>query len=367
MALPSPPSFVRADEDLAVHTTIGLGGKARLYAQCETRDQVVTALAFARTAGIPTHILSGGSNTIFADEGFDGLVIAIGLKGVMWELEGREARVTVRAGEWWDHLVADAIQRGCGGIECLSGIPGSVGATPIQNVGAYGQEVGESITTVRAVDRQTLKTVQFTGDECGFTYRNSRFKGDDRDAFVIIDVTFQLRAGGTADLRYGDLANALSANIPVSQLRPGQEVLTAVRGAVLNLRRSKSMVIDPADPDSRSVGSFFMNPQLTQQEFGTLVDVWKKIGDGSRVAGYAFPGGMKVPAGWLVEHAGFEKGFTRNGVGISRSHALALVNRGGTTNALIDLAEEIRRRVREKFGIRLEYEPVVVPRGAGPQ
>jgi UDP-N-acetylmuramate dehydrogenase len=136
---------------------------------------------------------------------------------------------------------------------------------------------------------------------------------------------------------------------------------------VLNLRRSKSMVIDPADPDSRSVGSFFMNPQLTQQEFGTLVDVWKKIGDGSRVAGYAFPGGMKVPAGWLVEHAGFEKGFTRNGVGISRSHALALVNRGGTTNALIDLAEEIRRRVREKFGIRLEYEPVVVPRGAGPQ
>jgi UDP-N-acetylmuramate dehydrogenase len=174
-------------------------------------------------------------------------------------------------------------------------------------------------------------------------------------------VSFVLRAGGTADLRYGDLARSLSTNMPVAELRPGQEVLTAVRGAVLQLRQSKSMVIDPDDPDSRSVGSFFMNPQLTAAEFDRLTEVWRQIGDGSAVAGYPFPKGVKVPAGWLVERAGFAKGFTRDGAGISANHALALVNRGGTTRALLALADDIRSTVLTKFGVRLEPEPVIVP------
>jgi len=366
MALPTPPSFVRTDEDLAQHTTIGLGGKARYYAPCDTRDQLITALAFAKSAGLPVHVLSGGSNTVFADEGFDGLVVEVRLRGVTWELEGREARATARAGETWDHLVADAIQRGCGGIECLSGIPGCVGAAPIQNIGAYGQEVGETITGLRALDRHTLKTVQIAGDECGFSYRNSRFKGADRNAFIVLEVSFVLRAGGTADLRYGEIARSLSNDLPVAELRPGQEVLSAVRGAVLKLRQSKSMVIDPDDPDSRSVGSFFMNPHLTQSQFDTLSGIWKGMGDGTPVAGYPFPGGVKVPAGWLIEHAGFRKGYTREGVGISSKHALALVNRGGTTRALLSLSDEIRSTVFSKFGVGLEPEPVIVDPGGSP-
>ncbi len=342
MAKPSP--ILREHIPLAPLTTLGLGGPARYLAECTSLDQMRTCLTWAVAEGLPVQVLGGGSNVLFADAGYSGLVLKVALSG----LEFNGATAEVAAGEDWDGFVQCCVKRGLAGVECLSGIPGSVGATPIQNVGAYGQEVKDTIVEVRVLDRQTLEEIAFAPAECGFAYRQSRFKGADRDLFIVTSVTYRLDASGQPQIRYPELRRHLNDARPT---------LATVRDAVLALRRGKSMVIDRQDPNSRSVGSFFLNPVIDAEAFAALKDRYPSVPH--------FPdsAGVKVPAAWLVEQAGFHKGLQRGGVGISQRHALALVNRSGTTREVLALAGEIREGVQQAFGIRLEREPVLVAEG----
>jgi UDP-N-acetylmuramate dehydrogenase len=317
--------------ELAALTTLRLGGPAASYEEVETEDELVEA---AKTAAL---IIAGGSNVVVADAGVDGPVVRIATRGV--ERDG--TRLTVAAGEDWDALVADCVERGLQGFECLSGIPGSVGATPIQNVGAYGQEVAETVESVKVLDRQTGRVEEMSAHECGFAYRTSVFKYHDRR--VVLSVTFDLNESTrSGPLRYGELARTL--DIPPGGTAP----LEDVRDAVLRLRSNKGMVIDPSDPDSVSAGSFFTNPILEKAPDGA--PIWPEP-----------DGRVKTSAAWLIEQAGFHKGYGNGRVGISTKHTLALVNRGGATTAeLMALAHEIAAGVQERFGIALHPEPVLV-------
>ncbi len=352
------PSFSpESNVPLASLTTIGLGGPAEAVASCSRVAQIRDAFAFARERSLPVQILGGGSNIIFSDEGFPGLVIRIGLRGIT-VFEGHPCEVTVGAGEVWDDVVAFCIDYNLGGVECLSGIPGLAGATPIQNVGAYGQEVSNTILRVSALDRTTLEPVEFPATACWFGYRKSRFKLEDAGRYVITAVTFGLHKNAVPVVRYPELQRALEAD--ETTLQAGRPGLLAVRQAVLALRRKKSMVLDPDDPNTRSVGSFFVNPVVTSEAFAALQQRWAAVGNADAVPSYPSGSGIKVPAAWLVEHAGFPRGFRRGGVGISDNHALALVNYGGTASELLRLAEDIQRAVHERFGVALEPEPVIV-------
>jgi UDP-N-acetylmuramate dehydrogenase len=317
--------------ELAELTTLRLGGPADSYAEVYEEAELTEQ---ARDAAL---IMAGGSNVVIADEGVRGKVVRIVTRGV--ERDG--TRLTVAAGEDWDALVADCVANGLQGVECLSGIPGSVGATPIQNVGAYGQEVAETVASVRVFDRATNAVHDMTRDECGFVYRGSVFKYHDRR--VVLSVTFELRAGTrSGPLRYAELARAL--DIPIGGTAP----LADVREAVLRLRRGKGMVIDPVDPDSVSAGSFFTNPILDAVPEGA--PAWPEP-----------DGRIKTSAAWLIEQAGFHRGYGTGRAGISTKHTLALVNRGGATTAeLMALAREIAAGVEHRFGIALHPEPVLV-------
>jgi len=332
---------IEADVPLAPLTTLGIGGPARRLATLESLPDIVDALK------TDEHllVLGGGSNLVVGDAGWDGLVARIALPGVA--IDGDI--VTVGAGIVWDELVAQMVDEGFAGLECMSGIPGLVGATPMQNVGAYGQEVADTIRLVRAVDRQTRAQVEFRPDECDFGYRTSRFKGSDR--WIITEVTFELARRATAlPIRYPELAKALGgSDVPLAE----------VRKTVIELRRGKGMVLDPADPESRSAGSFFMNPIV---DAAALAALEAKVGPG--MPRFPAPDGKtKLSAGWLIERAGFAKGYTVGRVGISRKHALALVNRGGATAAeLLALAGEIQDGVRQRLGVELVPEPVIVGR-----
>ena len=339
------------DAALAPLTTIGLGGRARWLARCTNYGELRDSLAFASREGLPVQVFSGGSNIIFADDGFDGVVVNVALRGIREEDSADGVRLSAGAGELWDGIVGHAVENGWGGIECLSGIPGSTGGTPVQNAGAYGQEVAETLTSVRALDRRTLTEKEFSRDECGFGYRESRFKRDDADRFIITEVRFLLRKNMKPEIRYAELKRVIDA-------RGGDLSLRAVRDAVIGLRRKKSMVVDPADGNSRSVGSFFTNPVVTQEFFELRMK-------GIPVPTYPAPGGIKISAAWLVEHAGFPRGLTRKGAGISDNHALAIVNRGGTTSDVLALASEIEKGVEMKFGVQLRREAVVVSHAPG--
>jgi UDP-N-acetylmuramate dehydrogenase len=298
-------------------------------------------------------LLGGGSNVIFPDEGFEGIVIAIDIRGYRFHEIADGIVLDAAAGEEWDPLVSEAVARGLAGIECLSGIPGLVGATPMQNVGAYGQEVAGTIMSVDAIDLHSMQEVQFSNAECHFGYRQSRFKGADKDRFAITRVRFLLRPGGEPSLAYPELRKQIELR------HQGSVDLGTVRQTVLALRKGKSMVLDKADPNARSVGSFFMNPVMSREFFDELRS--KLSAEESLIP--SFPGGannVKIPAAWLVEHSGFRKGFRKGGVGISANHALALVNYGGTTKELLGLAEEIREAVKRKFSIMLQTEPSIV-------
>jgi UDP-N-acetylmuramate dehydrogenase len=322
--------------ELAPLTTLRLGGPAARLVEARTEAELVDAAADARL------ILAGGSNVVIADDGVPGTVVRIATRGV--EREG--TRLTVAAGEDWDALVRSCVNQGLQGFECLSGIPGSVGATPIQNVGAYGQEVAESVVSVRVLDRETGAVAEMPAADCGFGYRTSVFKYHDRR--VVLAVTFDLRdQPESGPLRYAELARAL--DVPVGGTAP----LADVREAVLALRRRKGMVIDPADPDTVSAGSFFTNPILDAEAYAAL-------GDGA--PGWPEPDGrIKTSAAWLIEQAGFHKGYGNGRAGISTKHTLALINRGGATTAeLMALAREIARGVRDRFGVELHPEPVMV-------
>ncbi len=332
-------------------TSLRVGGPAGRLRTVTTPAELVEAVAAADAAGQPLLVLAGGSNVVVGDEGFPGTVVLVRTRGVATLRDGTGAtRLTVQAGEPWDDLVARCVADGLSGLECLSGIPGSTGATPIQNVGAYGQEVADTIVAVRAYDRAERRVVELSRSDCRFSYRQSRLKHTDR--FVVLDVTFGLTPEGLSRaLRYAELAAAVGEDIG------GRVPLAQVRQAVLELRRRKGMVIDPGDADTTSAGSFFTNPVVTTGEFDRLV---RKAG--AVPPHWPQPGSLvKLSAAWLIEQAGFSKGFGRGRVAISSKHSLALTNRGDATAAeLIALAGEIRARVREAFGVDLVNEPVLV-------
>lgn len=350
--------------ELAARTTLRLGGPADRLVTVTATDEIPQIVSdLNHSAGVDhVLVLAGGSNVVIADEGFPGTVLLLRNRGVRAEVDsaavdgaavdGAAVQVTVAAGEPWDEVVARAVAEGWSGIECLSGIPGSAGATPIQNVGAYGQEVAETITSVRAYDRVHDEVRVLDPDECGFGYRTSLFKHSTR--WVVMDVTFRLVPDGrSAPIRYAELARALG--VPLG----GRAGLDEVRAAVLKLRAGKGMVLDAEDPDTYSVGSFFTNPVLSADALAALRE---RAGDAGEPPYWPGAGGTaKVSAAWLIERAGFTKGYAGRGVAISGKHTLALTNRGaGTTAALLELAREIRAGVEHRFGVLLHPEPVLV-------
>ncbi len=351
------PLTIQREIPLAPLTSIRLGGNAKEYAVCERDEDILAALSYANENQLRVHVLGGGSNSIFADAGFDGLVIHIQTKGITIKELGSLVTVTAKAGEDWESVVEFAIAHGLSGIECLSGIPGSCGGTPLQNVGAYGQEVAQTISVVDAIDRTTLQYVSFTNTECAFGYRTSRFKEEDSGRYIITAVSFELNPSAIPVIRYGELHDALG-----DDLAPGTEGLRQIRQAVRALRKKKSMLIDPSDPNSISCGSFFTNPIIPATVLHTMQSAMTEqipyYDAGSDNAGNPL---VKLSAAWLVEHAGFQKGTTRKNVGISQNHSLALINIGGTTNELISFAEEIRAAVQQQYGISLAFEPLVMP------
>ncbi len=337
-------------ELLRCHTSLRLGGAARRWVEATTEDELIAAVGAADEKGEPVLVLAGGSNVVVADEGFEGTVVKVATRGLGADVDDPDdpscsgATVTVAAGEQWDTVVAEAVERRWIGIEALSGIPGSVGATPIQNVGAYGQEVAQTLARVRVWDRRLKGVRTFAAADCGFGYRTSRFKADP-GRHVVLDVTFQFRQGTLgAPVGYAELARTLG--VSEGERAPAADV----REAVLDLRRGKGMVLDADDHDTWSAGSFFTNPIVEPGQLPDGAPAWEHPG-----------GRVKTSAAWLIERAGFHKGYGAGRVRLSTKHTLALTNRGnGTTTELLDLAREIRDGVEARFGIRLVNEPVLV-------
>jgi len=339
---------IERDVPLAPLTTLELGGPARYYIRAISERDIVSAFRWAQDEGLDATVLGGGSNVIVSDAGYDGLVIHMAIGHIDFRLDGS---VDVGAGVPWEHVIDGAVTRGLAGLECLTGIPGSTGATPIQNVGAYGQEVSEVIEEVHVIDRRSLQPNVLGPEACQLGYRDSVFKRDPT-RHVVCAVRFKLRPGGAATVRYPELERLVSPGAP----------LGAVRNAVLDLRRSKSMVVDPDDPNRRSVGSFFLNPVVAPDTAERVVSQAVARGlarDPEAVPRFTMPTGeVKLAAGWLIEKSGIAKGTRRGAVGVSSRHALALVHHGGGTTAeLLAFAEEIRTRVMDRFGISLEREP----------
>jgi UDP-N-acetylmuramate dehydrogenase len=337
-------------ELLADHTTLRLGGPAATWVRAESEAALIEAVSEADQQGEEVLVLGGGSNLVVADDGFPGTVVEVATRGIESDI-GDEvdascsgATVKVAAGEPWDAFVALATEKRWAGIEALAGIPGYVGATPIQNVGAYGQEVSQTIASVRVWDRKLRGVRTFAAADCGFGYRTSRFK-QDPGRHVVLDVTFQLRLGTHGPpIEYAELARTL--NLEVGE----RALITSVREAVLALRTRKGMVLDPTDHDTWSAGSFFTNPVLPADAVPDGAPAWPQP-----------DGRVKTSAAWLIEHAGFAKGHGNDRVSLSSKHTLALTNRGtATTHDLLDLAREVRDGVREKFGVTLVNEPVLI-------
>ena len=341
---------------LAPYTTLRIGGRARYFAVADSEDEVAGGLAFAMSKGLPIFILGGGSNVLIADTGFDGLVLQIALKGInssefrvpSSELiaDSNSKLIVAQAGEDWDGFVKYCVENDLAGVECLSGIPGFVGGTPVQNVGAYGQEVSETIVSVRCFDRKIKDFVTLSNAECGFTYRTSIFNSTERDRYIVLSVTFALQKEGGPKIVYKDLIEYFDGDQPT---------LSEVRSAVLTIRRAKSMVIDKDDPNSRSAGSFFKNPIVGREKLAALQAEF------GRLPFFDFGDAVKIPAAWMIENAGFWKGFALGNAGISTKHTLAIINRGGASAAdIISLKNKIQKAVEAKFGILLEPEPIFV-------
>jgi UDP-N-acetylmuramate dehydrogenase len=353
------PGFaVQENVPLAPLSTLGVGGPARFYARAADGEAVEAGAAWAETRGLPLFVLGGGSNLVIADEGYPGLVLHVVPQGADTRRLDGQVHVRAGAGVGWDDLVATATANGWAGIECLSGIPGRVGATPIQNVGAYGQDVSETITSVEAFDTVGRKPVTLSNEDCGFGYRSSRFKGADRNRYIILAVEYRLTPGGAPAMRYPDVQRHLA------ERGTAAPSLVQVREAVIAIRRRKSMVLDPADPNARSVGSFFMNPVVSKETGATVQDRAARAGAPGAAEMPQWPvatGGVKLSAAWLIERAGFKRGHRKGNAAISDNHTLALVNRGGATAAeIIALAREIRDGVHTAFGVSLVPEPVFV-------
>ena len=340
----------RSDVALAPFTTLGVGGPAEWYLRARTADDIRRADEWCRERNVSMFVLGGGSNVVVADRGLRGLVVHMGIPGATFDADAAGTRLVAGAGERWDPVVAAAVERGLAGLECLSGIPGTVGGTPIQNVGAYGQEVAGAIESVVAYDRADRVVRTLAASECLFAYRMSRFKREEPDRFVVCSVTFRL-CPGPPTATYPDIVRHLeSAGI-------ASPSLADVRRAVLDVRRRKGMVLDAADADTRSVGSFFMNPIVGPADRERVAAV-----AGIEPPAYAMNADrVKLPAAWLIERAGFQKGDADGPVAISTKHTLALVNRGGATaRDVLRLAMRIKQRVLERFGVWIRPEPVFV-------
>jgi len=341
---------------LAPLTTLGVGGPARWFVRAASIEEAAAAIRWSGDERVPLFVLGGGSNLVIADAGFEGLVLQVAFDGLDFRAAGNVTAVRVGAGERWDDVVAAAVSRGLAGLECLSGIPGTAGGTPIQNVGAYGQDVSRTITAVTVLDRTTGTATVLTGADCRFGYRTSRFKAEDAGRFLVCDVTFHL-AVGPPTLAYPDVVAEFERRGIASP------AVAEVRDAVLAIRRRKGMVIDPADTDTRSVGSFFMNPVVDAAHHERLT-----AQAGGRVPAYELPDGhVKIPAAWLIEQSGVPRGSRSGGAGISSKHPLAIVNRGdATARDVLTLAVRIKRQVADHCGIWLRPEPVFIGFGDDP-
>jgi UDP-N-acetylmuramate dehydrogenase len=341
---------------LAPMTTLQVGGAARYFAELKREDDVREAAHFAKTRDLPLFVLGGGSNLVIADAGWPGLVLRIAIGGITSpnaNAPGNAVLFNVGAGVNWDDFVAQSVVQNCAGIECLSGIPGSAGGTPVQNVGAYGQEVADTVESVRAFDLKEDRIVVLPKPACGFRYRTSIFNTTERGRYIILRVHYRLKRGGAPSLKYADLQRHFAGKkTPPS--------LAEVREAVREIRRSKGMLIVPGDDDCRSAGSFFKNPVLSEEQFQDLAE--HAAAKGFEIPSYpALEAQHKVSAAWLVEHSGFSKGYARGAAGISHKHALALINRGDAqASDIVGLKDEIQRGVQEAWGILLEPEPVFV-------
>jgi UDP-N-acetylmuramate dehydrogenase len=340
---------------LAPLTTLQVGGPARYFVDSRSEREVREALGFAADRRLPLLVLGGGSNLLVADSGWPGLALRISIPGVEFSGDGANVLFYAGAGENWDQLVALAVSKNCAGVECLSGIPGTVGGTPVQNVGAYGQEVSQTIVRVRVLEIATGKITELDNSACGFSYRSSMFNSSQRGKHIVLEVAYRLKQHGLPALHYADLKKLFAAG-------PADPTLQQVRDAVRSIRLSKAMLLAPGDEDCRSAGSFFKNPVVSQSEAARIAALAAQ-----RVSDRAFPqypaesGQVKLAAAWLVEQAGFNKGYARGAAGISRKHTLAIVNRGGATaQDIVALKDEVQTKVFDVWGVRLQPEPVFV-------
>lgn len=346
---------VQENVALAPLTTFRIGGPARFLMEAQSPSDVQEAVTFARSRNLPLFVLGGGSNLVVSDAGWPGIVLKIAIGGIEQRPGQYDGKILfdAGAGESWDRFVSHAVAAKCAGVECLSGIPGSVGGTPVQNVGAYGQEVSQTIESVEVFDLQNQQVRELCGEACGFAYRSSIFNTSERGRFIILRVTYALIPGGAPHLEYADLMRHFegSATSPT---------LIATREAVRHIRALKGMLIVAGDPDCHSAGSFFKNPVLTASQHEDLQQ--RAAEKGLTLPSYpALERNKKVSAAWLVEKSGFTRGYNLGKVGISRKHALAIINRGGATAAeVLALKNQIQQRVQEMWGVQLEPEPVMV-------
>jgi len=341
---------------LAPLTTFQVGGPARYFIAARTETEAKDALGFAAEKRLPLFVLGGGSNVLVSDAGWPGLVLKMDLAGVTFESDGKNTGFYAAAGEDWDQFVAFTVARNCAGLECLSGIPGTVGGTPVQNVGAYGQEVSQTITRVRVLEIATGETLELDNAACKFSYRASIFNTIERERYVVLETAYRLKHAGQPTIEYSDLKKFFSA------AGGGPPTLQQVRDAVRSIRQSKAMLLVSGDEDCRSAGSFFKNPLVSQAEADRVQAAAQKRARGKILPCYpAQDGRVKLAAAWLVEQAGFKKGYSRGPVGISRKHALAIVNRGGATaQDIIALKDEVQKKVLDVWGVQLQPEPVFV-------
>ncbi|CAB4243037.1 UDP-N-acetylenolpyruvoylglucosamine reductase [Methylacidimicrobium sp. AP8] len=344
---------VQENVPLAPLTTLGVGGNARYFVEARSESEAHKALAWASDRDLPLFVLGGGSNVVISDRGFSGLVLKISIAGVDERRDNGRRLFWVGAGEPWDPFVGRTVAAGLAGLVLLSGIPGTAGGTPIQNVGAYGAEVATSIRTVRAIDRRDGRFVELPASACSFGYRKSIFNTEQKDRYLILTVCYSLSEEETPELRYPDLVSFFSR-------KEGPPTAPEIREAVLGIRRAKGMIAPGEEEDSRSAGSFFKNPVLAPAAFAEM----RRRAEALGLVPPSYPQGdgrRRIPAAWLVENAGFPKGFRRGAVGISRRHALAIINRGDATAAeILALMGEIQRAVERIFAVRLEPEPVFV-------
>lgn len=348
---------------LAPLTTLKVGGPARYFVQALTEAEVREAVAFAGNYGLPLLIMGGGSNLLVSDAGWPGLALKVAIRGTIKDVRTRTTNFSVGAGEPWDSVVDHAVEENCGGIECLSGIPGTVGGTPVQNVGAYGQEVAETIAYVRVLELSSGQTRDLTNSECGFSYRNSVFNSSShRGRYIVLKVAYQLSNSGRPRIEYADLKKRFAGSAPTPTLRQ-------VRDAVLEIRRSKAMVIDDGNPDCLSAGSFFKNPVVTPVEALRIQALAEQRVPGLEMPRYrAEHHAVKLSAAWLVEQSGFNKGYALGNAGISSKHSLAIINRNpGVTTAqdIVTLKDQIERKVFDLWGVKLQPEPMMA--GFGPE